>query len=374
MPKIRMFRFVFRLICAVALSVGAAAIPGTLMAQQPYHVIAHWKIGGGSDWDYLHIDPPTQRLYVSHGTKVEVLNARTGKIIGSIDGLKGCHGIAIDGTGKFGYISDRSGIVIFNTRTLAKVKTIPTKYGPDGIIYEPVTKTVWTFNGRGRQADVTAVDTTTQKLVATIPLTKDSLEGEAVDGKGHIFSNLGGDIVRIDAKTKQIDAQWKTGCKDGAALAYDTNKNYIFQSCHEQKVYVVDAGNGKVLGTSKIGVGPDGAGYSAKYHLAFVSTGDGYLTVVNANAPGYPVVEKLATEIGARTMTYDPTTDRIYTISAKRNPNVKMPSGPPGPPRGQRKGQGGPGRQGSGGPGGPRGHNRPSPFIAGTFNVVVIGR
>ena len=380
MSKIQISRFMLRFICAAALTTGASAVPGNSQAQQPYHIIAKWKIGGDSEWDYLHIDQASQRLYVSHGAKVEVLDAKTGKIIGSIDGLKRCHGIAIDGAGKYGYISDSSGVVIFDTSTFAKVKTIPLDFGPDGIIYEPVTKTVWTFNGRGDNANVTAVDTAAQTLAGTIPLSKGRLESTAVDGKGHIFGNLGGDIVRIDAKTRQIDAQWKTGGEDGSGLAYDTDGNRIFQACDGKKMFVVNAEGGKVLGSSEIGDRPDGAGYSAKYHLAFASTGDGFLTVVDANASGFPVIEKLATQSGARTMDYDPTTDRIYTISADRDPNSKMPSGPPGQPQGQGQGQSGPGGQsapgGSGGPEqqGPGGQNRTSQYVAGTFNVVVIGR
>jgi DNA-binding beta-propeller fold protein YncE len=325
--------------------------PSTSSLSQPYAVIAHWKIGGDARWDYLHIDSATQRLYVSHGNKVEILDANNGKSVGMIDGLQGVHGITIDGTGKFGYISDSAGgIVIFDTRTLAKVKTIPVPagQGADGIVYEPLTKTVWTYNGSGGNASTTGVDTTTQQLVATIAVSpqigKERLEAQTTDGKGHVFGNLGGVIARIDARTRQIDAQWQTGCESASGLAYDTAKDRIFQACRGQKMYVVDATSGKVLGTSQIGDRPDGAGYSAQFKLAFASTGDGFLTVVDANTPGYPTAQKLATQSGARTMDYDPKMDRVYTLAAE--PDLSLPPQPSG--------------------------NRQNK--ADTFGVIVIGR
>ena len=382
-------RIAFGIMCAGVIAAGVAGVPASLAAQQPYHVIAKWKIGGASGWDYVHIDTASQRLYVSHGQSVEVLNAKTGEKIGVVDGLKGCHGIALDAAGKFGYISDGSGIVIFDTATFAKVKTIPTQYNPDGIIFEPVTKTVWSYNGRTGGANAMAVDTATQEVVATIDTTPDGrLEAETIDGKGHLFGNFGGVIARIDAKTKLIDARWTTGCAGASGLAYDRESDRIFQTCRGNKMYIVDAKTGTVLGSAEIGAGPDGAGYSAKYKLAFAPTGDGIITVVNAGAPGFPVLGKIETETGARTMDYDATTDRIYTMTAERDPNVPMQQGPPAPPppaAGQQAGPGGPGAPGGpagpagpggpqAGPGGPGGAPRPSPYKVDTFHVLVIGR
>jgi hypothetical protein len=379
MLKPSAFRLVFLLLCALAL--GVAGVLAQTTPQQPYHIIAKWKIGGASSWDYVHIDTASQRLYVSHGQNVEILEAKTGKILGTVEGLKGCHGIALDAAGKFGYISDGSGIVIFDTATFAKVKTIPTQYGPDGIIFEPVTKTVWSLNGHGNGANAVAVDTTTQEQVATVNPPKDNFEGSTVDGMGHVFANVGGDIARIDAKTKQVDVVWTTGCNPGNGLAFDREGNRIFQACRDSKLYTVDATSGKVLGASQIGTGPDGAGYSAKYHLAFASTSDGIISVVDVNAPGFPTIEKAESAQGARTMDYDPTTDRIYTISAERDPNVPMPGprqgGPGGPVGPQGQSQPSPQVQGAlqsqGGPGG-QGQNRPSPYKPDTFFVVVLGR
>src|SRR5580658_4162365 len=132
---------IFTLVLSVAL---------TAVAQKPFSVLNKWKVGGEGGWDYLVADSSAQRLYVTHGGRVEVLDSATGKSIGAITGLKGTHGVALDGDGKFGYISDggANAVVVFDRMSLQTVTSIPAGTNPDGIVFEPVTKTVWAFNGR----------------------------------------------------------------------------------------------------------------------------------------------------------------------------------------------------------------------------------
>ena len=122
-----------------------------------------WTIGGEGGWDYLTSDPKAHRLYVTHGPRVEVLDSDSGKVVGSITGLKGTHGVALDDAGKYGYISDGGAnvVVVFDRTSLAKVASIPAGTNPDGIVFEPVTKTVWAFNGRSSNA--TVIDTANGK-------------------------------------------------------------------------------------------------------------------------------------------------------------------------------------------------------------------
>ncbi len=128
-------------------------------AQQPYQVIDRWKIGGAGGWDYLIADPANHLLYVTHGPRVEVLDTETGKPVGAITGMKGTHGVALDAEGKLGFISDGGSneVVIFDRKTFAVIAKVPTGTNPDGIAYEPVTKTVWAFNGRSK--NVSVIDT-----------------------------------------------------------------------------------------------------------------------------------------------------------------------------------------------------------------------
>jgi DNA-binding beta-propeller fold protein YncE len=304
------------LFCAVAIAFCAAFLPAGLAAQSPYHIVAKWTIGGDGGWDYLRVDPATHHLYIAHGPQVQVVDTASGKLIGAIQGMTGTHGIAFEPSGKYGYISDGRGsaVVIFDRSSLAKVGSINVADGPDGIVYEPVTKTVWTFNSRG---SASVIDTATQKLVATVKMPS-SGEAPVVDGKGFVYGNVAGKVVRFDAKTRQINATWVTGCDDASGSGIDVEGHRFFQACEGKKMMVIDTMNGKVLGSSEIGDGPDSADYSPKYKLAFASTGDGILSVVGAGAggKGFTTVEKLPTQKGARTMTYDPATDRVYTMTA----------------------------------------------------------
>lgn len=318
------------------------------LSQQPYQVLDHWKIGGTDGWDYLLADPDAHRLYVTHGPRVEVLDTNTGKMVGAITGLKGTHGVALDPDGKLGYISDggANAVVVFDRHTLATLASIPAGTNPDGITYEPVTRTVWAFNGRSN--NVTVIDSSSRSVAATIAL-PGKPEFPQADGKGHVFDNIEdkNSIVRLDASSKSLTDTWAlAGCESPSGMAMDREHGRLFSVCDGKKMAVVDAGNGKVLALPEIGEGPDAAGYDAKRELAFSSNGDGTLTVVDAH-DGYKVLEQLPTMKGARTMSYDERQDRVYVVTAEFGPRPQPSSTNP--------------------------HPRPS-IIPDTFQVIVIGR
>jgi YVTN family beta-propeller protein len=319
-----------------------------LTAQQPYHILDHWKLGGDGGWDYLLADPGAHRLYVTHGQRVEVIDAQTGKPIGAITGLHGTHGVALDTSGKFGYISDGGGnaVVVFDRSSLATVATVPAGTNPDGIVFEPATQTVWAFNGRSK--DVTVIDAATRKAVATIPL-PGKPEFPAVDGNGTVFDNIEdkSEIVRLDAHSRKMTAEWPAGCESPSGLAFDIPGHRLFAVCDGKKMAVVDSNSGKVIATPAIGDGPDAANYSPSKNIAFASCGEGVLAVVDASKPDYPTIESLPTQRGARTMTYDPSTDRAYVVTAEFGPRPAPTADNPRP--------------------------RPT-ILPGSFQVIVIGR
>ncbi len=334
---------------AAALFCGLLAFPCLLSAQLPYKVLDHWKIGGEGFWDYLLADPPAHRLYLTRGNHVDVLDTQSGKQVGSIANLHGTHGIAFDTAGKFGYISDGGGnaVVVFDRATLATVATIPTGQNPDGIVFEPATQTVWAFDGRSK--DVAVIDAATQKVVATIPL-PGKPEFPAVDGKGTVFDNIEdkNEIVRLDANTRKITAEWPlTNCDSPSGLAFDVPGSRLFPVCDGKHMSVVDSHTGKSLATASIADGPDAAGWDAAHKLAFASCGEGILSVVDTSAPGYPTVESLPTQRGARTMAYDSGTDRVYLVTADFGPRPEPTADNPRP--------------------------RPT-MVPGSFTVLVVGR
>jgi YVTN family beta-propeller protein len=291
-------------------------------AQKAYRLQDKWAIGGEGGWDYLTADSAAHRLYITHGARVEVLDLTTGKSVGAITGLKGTHGVALDDAAKFGYISDGAAnvVVVFDRSNLQTVATIPAGTNPDGIVFEPVTKTVWAFNGRSK--DVTVIDTASRKVIATVAL-PGKPEFPTADGKGNVFDNIEdkNEIVRLDAKSPKITATWPlAGCDSPSGMAIDRSGRRLFSVCDGKKMVVVDADSGKVLATPSIGDGPDAAGYDPNTKLAFSSNGDGTLTVVDANSGSYKVLQSLATEPRARTMALDAATGKVYLVTAKFGP------------------------------------------------------
>jgi YVTN family beta-propeller protein len=356
------------LVAVIGLAVALAAL-----AQSSFSVQNRWKIGGEGGWDYLIADSAAQRLYITHGSRVEVLDSSTGKSIGAITGLKGIHGVALEETGKYGYVSDggANAVIVFDRQSLQVVTSIPAGTGPDGITFEPVTKTVWAFNGRSK--DATVIDTATQKAIATVPL-PGRPEFAVADGKGNVYDNIEdkSEIVRIDAKSHTITATWPLSpCEGPSGLAIDREGNRLFAVCDGKKMAVVDANTGKVVATPAIGDHPDAAAYDPKAKLAFSSNGDGTLTVIDASNSSYKVLQNLATEQGARTMTLDSATGKVYLVFAKSGPRPAEAEGDrTGPPSGSPSGP--PTGAQSGPPSGPP-SGRPS-YLSDSFTVLVVGR
>jgi YVTN family beta-propeller protein len=310
-----------RILQTLALTVLLAGVflaSDAALAQNPYSILTRWTIGGEGGWDYLTSDPAGHRLYVTHGPRVEVLDSDTGKVVGSITGLKGTHGVALDDEGKYGYISDGGAnvVVVFDRTSLEKLASIPAGTNPDGIVFEPVTKTVWAFNGRSSNA--TVIDTAARKVVATIPL-DGKPEFPVADGTGTVFANIEtkNEIVRFDAAAKKITATWPVdNCDSPSGLALDREGYRLFAVCDGGKMAVLDATSGKTIANPAIGDGPDAARYDGTRKLAFSSNGGGTLTIIDAGKPGYPVLQTLATQRGARTMTLDTTTGRLFLATA----------------------------------------------------------
>ncbi len=318
------------------------------VAQQPYKVLDHWKIGGIGGWDYLLADPAAHLLYLTHGPRVEVVDTSTGKAVGAITGMKGTHGIALNPDGKVGYVSDGGGnaVVVFDRTTFATLATVPAGTNPDGIAYEPVTKSVWAFNGRSK--NVSVVDAGSRTVVATIDL-PGKPEFPQADGKGNVFVNIEDKnvVVKLDASSRKLVETYPlSSCDSPSGLAYDAGHQRLFAVCEGKKMAVLDTATGKQLATASIGDGPDAAGYDEKDQLAFSSNGDGSLSVVDA-AHGYKTTEMLPTQQGARTMAYDSGTDRVYLVAAQFGPRPEATTTNPRP--------------------------RPS-IIPDSFTVIVVGR
>jgi len=285
-----------------------------------YHLAQQLPLPGDEGWDYLAFEPGGQRLFIAHGTHVLVVDADKLTVVGEIAETAGVHGIALAPELNRGFVSaGRAGvIVVFDLKTLARLKEIKTTGdNPDAILYDPATKRVFTFNGRGR--NVTAVDARTEAVIGTVPL--DAKPEFAVsDGKGRVYVNLEdrNSIALIDPSALKVAAIWPVaGCEGPSGLALAAAAERLFTVCANQVMAVVNARSGALVGTAPIGAGVDAAIYDTGVRLAFASCGEGVLTAVALGRAGLPeVVQSVATQRGARTMALDERNHRIFLVTA----------------------------------------------------------
>jgi DNA-binding beta-propeller fold protein YncE len=305
----RLHRPSLALVCIV---LSSAAVAG---AQTPLKVLDRWKIGGTGSWSSVAADGENNLLYATHGTRVEVIDTRTGKVAGAVSGLKEARGVSLDPDGEAGYISDSAAnaIVVFDRKTRATLDAVPAGTGPDGIAFEPQTRTVWAFNVESE--NVTVMDTRDRAVLGTVKLPgKPGLA--AADGHGQVFVTMRdtNQLVRLAASSREVTATWSVdGCGSATGLAYDEAHKRLFAACDANKLAVLDAKSGQVLATPTIGAGGDAVVYQAKGELVLNSNADGTLSVIDARpGKGFKTVETLPTQKGARTMAYQAQTDRVF--------------------------------------------------------------
>jgi YVTN family beta-propeller protein len=284
-----------------------------LSAAGNLHVAGKIEIGGDGGWDYLTADSDGRRIYVSHGTKVIVADLDSGKVVGEIADTQGVHGIAIASKLNRGFTSNgrTNDVTIFDLKTLAPIDRVKTGENPDAIIFEPHTGRVFTFNGRSKDSSV--INAATGKVLGTIPLTGKP-EFATVNGKGHVWVNIEDthQISEIDAATMKVTRTFTLeGCEDPSGMAIDPRAMRLFSVCGNKVMAISDAKAGRLITTVPIGQGADGAGFDPGTELAFSSNGEGTLTVVSTKGRKFEPTT-VSTERGARTMTIDTKTHKIY--------------------------------------------------------------
>ncbi|MBV9881012.1 MAG: hypothetical protein JO180_10980 [Gemmatirosa sp.] len=319
---------------AAGAPLGAQRVTKDAAPATTYHVARTVRLGGPGGWDYLAVDTVGHRLYVSHATHVVVVDTRTDSVVGDIGDTPGVHGIAIAPSLGRGFVSNGrdSSVTVFDLSTLATVARIHgTGANPDAIHYDTLTHRVFTFNGRSSSA--TVIDAATDSIVGTIPL-GGKPEFAVSDGLGMLWVNVEdtSELVAIDTRTLAITTRWSIKpCEEPSGLAIDRANRRLFSVC-DDVMAVSDADAGKLLTTVKIGGGPDATAYDPALGLVFSSNGDGDLSVVRQlDANRYAVVQTLKTRAGARTMTLDPTTHRLYTVFAEYGPTPAATAAEPRP-------------------------------------------
>ena len=306
---------------------------GHLLAKPLYVVTQKVPIGSPDKWDLLTYDPPSHRVYIAHWTETTIVDGQSGKIVGTLTGLAGAHGQAIAPSPGDGYASNgESGLVtVFDPATLKVIKKVPADDDADVVIYDPASRRVFVMNGDSKS--MTVIDTA-ENHATTVRL-GGSPEAGAVDRRGRLFVNIEstGEIVRIDTATAKITARWPIpSCLLPHGMAIDIQTHRLFTSCFNSRLIVVNTDTGNIVATLPIGKGTDGAAFDPKRRRILSSNGDGTLSVIQErSANRFRVLDTVRTTPGARTMTIDPATGRLFLVAGDvaKSSLPKRPGGPP---------------------------------------------
>src|ERR1039458_3589760 len=284
-----------RRFCLV-LAVGIAIFASIGLAQQgPYKVLKSARVGGDGGFDYVYADADGRRLYIprtGNPARVTVFNLDTQESVGEIANTN-AHGAAVDPKSGHGFASSKP-VAMWDTKTLALIKTIDVQGGPDGILFDPFNQRVWVFShGAPNATVINAVD---GSVVGTVDL-GGAPEQAVTDGKGHLYVDLEDKdkIAVVDAVALKATGTYDLAGKGGGpgGLAFDVKNHILFATCHDPATMVVlHSDEGKILATLPIGAGTDGATFNPKTMEAFSSNGDGTLSVIKENSPTSFVVEQ----------------------------------------------------------------------------------
>jgi DNA-binding beta-propeller fold protein YncE len=305
----------------------ALSTAASMAAEPGYHIIARYPIGGhDTGYDYLRLDPASHRLFVAHATRVEVLDADSGKKVGEIPDTPGVHGIAFAPEFHHGFTTNGTArsVTMFDLDTL-KTLSVSKETGvkPDSIAYDPESHHVFVVNG-GSTGDVSVIAPDTGAIVATVPLGGGKLEEIQLDGHGRAFVNdEANNVVHVfdTHKLTKLTSWPVSPGEEPTGLAFDPQTHRLFAACGNDKLVALDSETGKVLGTASIGSDPDGAAFDPRTKRVLVPTRDGKLSVVNVAAKDkYPTLQTLKTEPGARTIALDSRNGRVYIPYAKFGP------------------------------------------------------
>lgn len=319
---------------------GAVAVEShPAAAARPYKVINSAKVGGDGAFDYVYADSTTRRLYIPRGNRVTVFDLDTLKPAGEIPECIGARGVAVDPKAHRGFSSSKP-VVMWDSLTLQTIKKIEVDGKPDGMFFDPTTHHVFVFSHEAPNA--TVLESSDGTVVGTIDLGGQP-EQAVSDGQGHIYVNLEdkASLAVIDANTLKVTARYEFGdvAKTPTGLALDVKNRILFSCCRNPSVCVImNADDGKIISHVPIGAGCDGAVFNPATMEAFTSQRDGTLTVIKEFTPSrFEVVQNVQTKAGAKTLTLDPKTNQIYSITADRLPPPPAVPGEtaPRPGRGQ---------------------------------------
>lgn len=313
----------------------AAALSSTVSAPNvsAYALSKSIPLGAPDRWDYVVFEGQTDRVYVAHSDRLAVIDAKSEKLIGEVQGITGgTHGTAVSSATGQGFTDDgRSGkAVAFDLKTLKITREIPADVDADALALDPTTGHL--FVVEGDPAALTVIDPRTDAPVATIKA-GEKLEYAVADGHGAIYvaGQANGDMLKIDARSNRIVGRWATpGCTRPHGIAVDTRAHRAFMGCINSVMMVVDTTTGRTVAKLPIGRGSDAVAFDPVRKRVFSSNGaDGTITAYQqVSADHYVELAKIPTVVSARTMSVDPVTGRLFVAGADTDPSA-TPGGRP---------------------------------------------
>ena len=301
------------------LFVCAALLVANAPAATNYQLLKKVPVAGAGGWDYVIVDADARRVYVSHATQVDILDADSLALVATIPNTPGVHGIAIVPEFNRGYIScgKSDSVIAFDLKTLKPLGETKVGKKPDAIIYEPLTKRVYVMNGESDSISV--LNAADGALAGTIPL-GGGPEYAVSDGKGNLYVNLeeSAETLHIDVQTMKVKDRYKLApCGTPTAISMDVPNNRLFVGCRSHHFAVLNSETGKVITTLPIGDKVDAGAWDPAAKLVFLSTGDGKVSIFHQDSPDtYSVAQVITTKAGGKTMGYDPKTGHIFVPTA----------------------------------------------------------
>ena len=302
-----------------------------------YKFIKEIPIGGEGGWDILTVDSGARRLYLSHASKVVVVDLEKNSVAGEIADTPGVHGFVVAPEQQRGFSTNgkEAKVSVVDLKTLSTISKVETGENPDALVYEPNRGEVYVFNHTGKSA--TVIDAKTAKVVSTISLGGSPEFGAADSKGGRVYCNLEdkNEVAVIDTAKREVTARWPLAPgEEPTGIALDATHHRLFVVCHNKMMAMFDTQTGKVVATVPIGAGVDGCAFDDATQLAFASCGDGTTTIAREETPQkLTVVQTLKTEPRARTIALDPKTHWIYLPSAQfQPPPFPSPGASPGRP------------------------------------------
>jgi YVTN family beta-propeller protein len=326
-----MGNYEMRLISLWAISSLIAVVCVTALGNELYQSAGQIPIGGEGGWDILTIDSAASRLYLSHATKVVVVDLNKNAVIGEVADTPGVHAFVAVPELQRGFSSNgkESKSSVVDLTTLKTISKIDTGSNPDAIVYESRHGEVYIFNHTGNS--VTVINAKAGTVSATIPLGGNPEFAAVDETAGRIYCNIEdkSEVAVIDADKHEVVAHWSLAPgEEPSGIALDAAHHRLFSGCHNKMMVMLDTESGKVVGNVPIGAGVDGCAFDDSTRLVFASCGDGTMTIAKEETPTkLTVAQVLKTQRGARTMALDPKTHRIYLPTAQFQP---LPSPSPG--------------------------------------------